>query len=486
MQFTDGWWTWESMARIRDVLREATVSRYPGESLAIGVVLRNRPQHVGALLSVLGDNHCVVTLSAFQPDAMLGSDLTEMRLPVVMADESDWNRPGMRDAAAAAGSVAIALRGDRAEPARLLAPGGTAPARDYRRAVPGVAVEMLTSGTTGRPKRVHLRAHSLELGILSDAAKGTKPTRSTAATPAVSILWNPLVHIAGTWGTISTVVFGMRLSLLERFDIPTLLARIREHRPAVISLVPSAMRMLLDANVDPHELSSVAFVRSGTARVAPELIDEFEARFGKPVIVTYGATEFAGAVTTWTQDEWRVHKHAKRGSSGRVNAGFEIRIVDPDTFAVLPPDAEGLLEVRAEQVLGPEWIRTTDLARIDGDGFLYVTGRADRAINRGGFKVLPDVVVDALERHPAVREACVVAMPDARLGAVPVAAVEVDARAPGPVPTPEDLEAFVRRILLPYQVPVRIRVVESLPRTPSMKASQPDVLRLFQDGGAER
>jgi len=77
--------------------------------------------------------------------------------------------------------------------------------------------------------------------------------------------------------------------------------------------------------------------------------------------------------------------------------------------------------------LGPdaEWVRTTDLARVDADGFLWILGRADQAIIRGGFKVLPDDVRAALESHPAVLGAAVVGRPDARLGEVPVAMVEL-------------------------------------------------------------
>ena len=86
----------------------------------------------------------------------------------------------------------------------------------------------------------------------------------------------------------------------------------------------------------------------------------------------------------------------------------------------------GLLEVKPAQ-LGPsaDWIRTTDLARIDADGFLWILGRADQAIIRGGFKVMPDDVRIALENHPAVPGAAVVGRPDDRLGETPVAMVEL-------------------------------------------------------------
>ena len=97
--------------------------------------------------------------------------------------------------------------------------------------------------------------------------------------------------------------------------------------------------------------------------------------------------------------------------------GVSCACVDAETGAALGVDAEGLLEVKAGQ-LGDDagWIRTTDLARIDADGFLWILGRADQAIIRGGFKVRPDDVRAALERHPRVRAAAVVSRADPRLG----------------------------------------------------------------------
>jgi acyl-CoA synthetase (AMP-forming)/AMP-acid ligase II len=138
------------------------------------------------------------------------------------------------------------------------------------------------------------------------------------------------------------------------------------------------------------------------------------------------------------------------------------------------------LEVRSAQ-LGAEagWVRTTDLAELDADGFLWIRGRADNAIIRGGFKIAPAEVVEVLERHPSVQEASVVGLADERLGAVPVAAVELVSGAPAI--DGEELRSFAREHLTGTQVPSRIVVVEALPRTPSLKVSQPGVKALFEE-----
>jgi acyl-coenzyme A synthetase/AMP-(fatty) acid ligase len=223
-------------------------------------------------------------------------------------------------------------------------------------------------------------------------------------------------------------------------------------------------------------------VTSGTAPCPPEIADAFQRRYGIRVLTTYGATEFAGAVAGWTLPlnvEWW---DRKAGSAGRAFPGAELRITSPDGD-VLPPDSVGHLEIRTKQSpLGADaWQRTSDLAEIDGDGFLWIRGRADDAIIRGGFKVHPDTVKQALERHPAVLEAAVAGRPDARLGQVPVAAVEL--RAGAVAPEPAELIALCREQLTPYEVPAEVLVVDELPRGPSMKVSRPDLLALF-DGGA--
>jgi acyl-CoA synthetase (AMP-forming)/AMP-acid ligase II len=122
-------------------------------------------------------------------------------------------------------------------------------------------------------------------------------------------------------------------------------------------------------------------------------------------------------------------------------------------------------------------VRTTDLARIDGDGFLWILGRNDQAIIRGGFKVIPDDVRAALERHRSVRGAAVVARPDQRLGAVPVAAVELW---PGADPAgADDLAAFIAGHLARYELPAEILVVDELPRTDSGKVDLSAVTALL-------
>ncbi len=172
----------------------------------------------------------------------------------------------------------------------------------------------------------------------------------------------------------------------------------------------------------------------------------------------------------------RKYGPAKRNSVGKPLPGVQVRIVDPDMGTEVPLGDRGFLEARLE-VIGPDWIRTTDLASIDADGFVTIHGRADGAIIRGGFKILPETVRGVLVSHPAVRDACVVGVPDRRLGEVPFAAVELK---PGSrAPSEAELKDRVRESLPSHHVPVAITVVDELPRNTALKVRPGDVAALY-------
>ena len=216
---------------------------------------------------------------------------------------------------------------------------------------------------------------------------------------------------------------------------------------------------------------------SGTAPLSAEDADAFTEKYGIPVLTSYAATEFGGGVAGWTLADHQKYWRVKRGSVGRANPGAQLRVVGDDGDP-LGPDQIGLLEVKPGQ-LGPsaDWMRTTDMARIDADGFLWIIGRADQAIIRGGFKVMPDDVRIALESHPAVAGAAVVGRRDERLGETPVAMVEL--REPGSA-NAAGLIDYLRTRLARYEIPTDIAIVAELPRTPSGKPDLGAIRRYFR------
>lgn len=446
------------------------------EDSRIGVMLRNRPGHIAAIVAVLSTDRCLVTLNPVLPDAKLFADVESLGLPLVIADSGDLARPGLVDAITRTGAAIIEID-PRLAGVRVV---HGQPRTDIQTS-PGVAIEMLTSGTTGPPKRVPLSRAAFDASFRGFAKyeRGRSFDDPPTLNSGCTLVVNPLTHIGGIYGCIGALAAGRKIALLEKFSVDAWVAAVKRNRPAVAPAVPSAVRMLLDADVDPADLSSLRALISGTAPLSPDLVDAFHEKYGIPICANYGATEFAGAIAGWNIDDFRKMWIAKRGAVGRVHGDIEARIVDPETGTTLPAGAEGLLEIKGKQVdNGLLWLRTTDRAVLDEDRFLFIRGRADNAIIRGGFKVHPDDVVQALNDHPAVREAAVVGVPDDRLGAVPAAAIILKDGAAAPAP--DDLKSWLKDRLIAYQVPVHFRIVPDFPRTPSMKPSAPGLRALFE------
>ena len=294
----------------------------------------------------------------------------------------------------------------------------------------------------------------------------------------MAIVNSPLVHIGGVFRILQCVAEARPFVLLERFELDRWAEAVRTHRPRAVSLVPTALRMVLHSDLSREDLASIRAVTSGTAPLSPDDSDAFTEKYGIPVLTSYAATEFGGGVASWTLADHQKYWQDKRGSVGRANPGTQLRVV-ADGGVPLGPDQIGLLEVKPAQ-LGPsaEWMRTTDMARIDADGFLWIIGRADQAIIRGGFKVMPDDVRIAVESHPAVAGAAVVGRPDDRLGETPVAMVELRARA---ATDAAEIVDYLRTRLARYEIPVEVAIVEEIPRTPSGKPDLSAVLRYFTD-----
>ena len=470
------WTSWGELTEIIEAVDAILVANKIPPGTRIGGILRNTPHMAGLIIGTIIGDRCIVTLNPALPDDKLVADIVGLKVPVVVALSADWERPAVIDAVRRVGALGIEITGIRSEPVRVVVQlTGT----DFRREAAGVGIEMLTSGTTGAPKRIPLKAQNFEQGVLDAAAF---ESRSAADAPrlskAVSILNTPFAHIGGIFSLFVTLTAGRKGCMLDRFRVSEFVDAVQRHQPKVVSAPPSALRMILDAGVPKEALSSLVAFRTSTAPLDPDLADQFQDHFGIPVLQNYGATEFAGGVAGWTLPEFLKTGKQRRGSVGKMLAGIDGRIVDPESGEPLPLGEKGILELRAKHLGdGINWIRTTDLAKMDEEQYLWILGRSDNAIIRGGFKIFPDDVVKVIEGHPAVLEACVVALPDPRLGQVPAAAYRVKS---GMDVADNALRDYLRQRLTAYQVPVKLMRVDDFPRTPSMKPSQPELKKLFE------
>jgi acyl-CoA synthetase (AMP-forming)/AMP-acid ligase II len=464
LEFEGQWLSWGDLAglarRIGSLVGEDT------ERPQAGILLRNRPAQVAALLGVLQRGATVVAINPARGDQRIKADVDQLGLPLIIGQSDDLEVLDTQSAT----MVSIS---DLATEPKVVAAKEPRTAADAR---PGVAVRMLTSGTTGPPKRV-----DLTYDMLAHSVMGPEDDRQPAPTElrrGVAIVNSPLVHIGGVFRILQCVAEARPFVLLERFELNRWAEAVRTHRPRAVSLVPTALRMVLHSDLSRDDLASIRAVTSGTAPLSAEDADAFTEKYGIPVLTSYAATEFGGGVAGWTLSDHQKYWQAKRGSVGRANPGSQLRVVGDDGTP-LEPDQVGLLEVKPGQ-LGPSanWMRTTDTARIDADGFLWIVGRADQAIIRGGFKVMPDDVQAALESHPAVAGAAVIGLHDERLGQTPVAVVEL--RKPASVDGAV-LAQFLRTRLARYEIPTDIAIVAELPRTPSGKPDLTAIRGFFSD-----
>lgn len=456
---------WNSWARVGAAAHRIAARTTGAE---VGMLLRNRPGHVAAFLGVLLGGGTVVTINPSRGDERTKADITALQLPLIIGESDDLTT--LVPATTETTTVAISGLLDDPQPDRSAVPPVAASDPE-----PGVAVRMLTSGTTGPPKRV-----DLGYDMLARSVMGSDPRQAPApAEPrrGVAIVNSPLVHIGGVFRVLQCIAEARPFALLERFELNAWAEAVRRHRPRTVSLVPAALRTVLHSDLPRSDLESIRAVTCGTAPLTADDADAFTEKYGIPVLTSYAATEFGGGVAGWTLDDYRRYWPTKRGSVGRANPGARLRVV-ADDGTPLGPDRAGLLEVKPAQ-LGPsaEWMRTTDIARIDADGFVWIDGRADQAIIRGGFKVMPDDVRAALESHPAVAGAAVVGRADERLGATPVAMVEL--RRPASVDS-DALVNHLRTRLARYEIPTQIAIVDTIPRTPSGKADLAAVQRFFR------
>lgn len=481
LEFGDKWYTWAEIIAASDALAAILDECGIGAEKRVGMLLRNSAPMVPALLAMFRSDRCVASINSSAPDDKLAEDVVKSKVPVVVALASEWDRAGLKDAVKKIGAAAIVLPDELTEKPYRVEGLEADPAKWESPDAPGVAIEMLSSGTTGTPKRIPLPRPRFEKALQSAASfeKGRDPDAKPRLRSGVQIVTAPLAHISGMTGVMNNFLGGRKLCLIERFTVQGFADALVRHRPKVAGAPPSALRMLLDANLPADVFSSLVAYRTGTAPLDPDLADAFYDRYGIPVLQNYGATEFAGGVAGWQLQDFKDYWKLKRGSVGRVNKGVEAQIVDPDTGAVLGAGKQGLLELRGGNSGSQDWTRTTDLADIDADGFLYIRGRYDGAIIRGGFKIQPGDVVTALESHPAIREAAVVGLPDQRLGEIPVAGYLLKSGAEDP--DEESLRAFLKERLMPYQVPVQLRRMDEFPRTPSLKVSQPELKKLFEE-----
>lgn len=329
-----------------------------------------------------------------------------------------------------------------------------------------------TSGTAGRAKGVMLTYG----GLWASAAASALNLGLDPADRWLACL--PLHHVGGLSIPIRGAIYGTAVELHAGFDAEAVNAALRAGEVTLVSVVPTMLRRMLDADREPFG-GSVRAALVGGGPVPPALLERAVAR-GLPVIQTYGLTETASQVTTLSPAE----AMARLGSAGRPLLSAEVRVDapvgEPGEILIRGPSVTPGYFRDAEATaaaIRDGWLHTADLGVLDGDGYLTVLDRRDDVIVTGGENVYPAEVEAALLAAPGVEAAAVVGLPDEEWGQR-VAAAVVSA---GPVDR-ERLGPFLRGRLAGYKHPAIIERVDAIPATASGKTRR----RLVRELLAER
>ena len=362
------------------------------------------------------------------------------------------------EAAAGAGIEALPLEGTREGTLHDVVPS------DH-------ALLMYTSGTTGRPKGV---VHS-QASLLAGGWTATVAHRLGPQDRGFCVL--PIYHINGMCVTLmGSLVSGGSLAMTGRFSASKFWTQAGEAKVTWFSVVPTIISHLLHGEGEPDAAcrERLRFGRSASSALAVETHSAFEARFDVPIIETMGLTETAAQILSNPLPPGP----RKIGSPG-VAFGCDVQIQDGEGREV-PVDTEGEIVVRGPNVMleylkNPEategtfrdgWLRTGDLARMDGDGYVFVTGRLKELIIKGGENIAPREVDEALYTHPDVVEAAAFARTCTRYGETVEAAVRVRE---GSRIEPAELIEICRDRLGPFKSPDRVHFMAELPKGPSGK-----------------
>ena len=345
------------------------------------------------------------------------------------------------------------------------------------------ALMMYTSGTTGKPKGVVLTNRAVVSG-------GQFVSAAHALGPEDRVLaCLPLYHINAQIVTATApLVHGGSLVLPHRFGVSGFWGLAAQYQCTWINLVPTMISYLVNSQEAPdQDLGRIRFCRSASAPLPPSQHRAFEQRFNIGMIETMGLTETAAPCFSNPLDA----AQRKIGSPGRA-CGNEARIVDTQGQTLAAGEV-GEIMVRGDNVMkgyykNPEetarslapdgWLHTGDLGYLDGDGFVFVTGRIKELIIKGGENIAPREIDEALLKHPSVLEAAAVGIPDEHYGQEILACVVLKE---GQRCSEEELRVFCRNELGAYKTPKHFRFQEALPKGPSGKVQR---LKLLETAAA--
>ncbi|MGH7893706.1 MAG: class I adenylate-forming enzyme family protein [Candidatus Binatia bacterium] len=359
---------------------------------------------------------------------------------------------------------------------------------------------MYTSGTTALPKGVMLTHHDFTTYVCGTVELADGTPRGTA------LVCVPLYHIAGATAVMTTLFAGRKIVLMPQFEATAWLRLVEKERVTHAFLVPTMVKQLLDApDFARRDLSSLQSLSYGGAAMPLPVVRRAIAMFPPTVgfVNAFGQTETTSTLTVLGPEDHRLTGSAaetetklrRLGSIGRPLPDVELRVVGEDGTELVRGEV-GEIVVRTPRVMkgyagdaaasgvdAGGWLHTRDMGWIDDAGYVFLAGRKDDMIIRGGENIAPAEVEATLQLHPAVEEAAVVGIPDVEWGQRVAAAV---ALRPGARVTAEELGEFCRARLASFKKPEVVRFFSALPKNPMGKILRREIRAALGDEVARR
>lgn len=333
------------------------------------------------------------------------------------------------------------------------------------------AVILYTSGTTGKPKGAELTHVSM---LINAQTAGEKLFHLKVEDVAIGVL--PLFHSFGQTAMLNAFLLsGASVSLIARFEPEKVLEVIQRDKITHFLGVPTMFfGLLISPNNQRYDTGSLRLSVSGGAAMPVEVLQNFEKRFGVPVLEGYGLSETSPIASFNILERPR-----KAGSIGLPIWGVEMKVFD-STDNEVPQGEVGEIVVRGHclfkgyynnpnataEAMRNEWFHTGDLGWMDQDGYFSIVDRVKDMIIRGGFNIYPREIEEVIYQHPAVGEAAVIGVPDPKMGEEVKAFVVAK---PDSSVDEQELIDFVKSRLAAYKYPRQIMLVESLPKGPTGK-----------------
>jgi len=342
-----------------------------------------------------------------------------------------------------------------------------------------IAIQLYTSGTTGKPKGAML-SHANFLNLVQSGNEAERPEWNKWTTDDVSLVAMPIFHIGGSgWGVMG-LYHGARGVIAREFDPTKVLDFFERSGITKLFMVPAAMQFVVRQprarNVD---FSRLKYMLYGASPIPAALLKECIEVFKCGFVQMYGMTETTGTIVALAPED-HVEGSERIRSAGKALPGVELAILDIDGNR-LPPGEVGEIATRSgsnmagywnlpeatKRTLGQDgWLRTGDAGYLDKDGYLYIHDRIKDMIISGGENIYPAEVESAICDHPDVAEAAVIGVPDDRWGEAVKAIVVMK---PGKSATATDIINFARQRIAGYKTPKTVEFIEALPRNPSGK-----------------